>query len=160
MGDYQAASASVARAIELYHQLGYPLGEAEALNTAGDLALASARLSDARASYEKAHKIAVAMQSLPKRHSLWKASANVTCATETSRRCGTTAPSLGHLRANRGTGDAHQAESSMQEMRIATSLIHAVSSPEVGEFVGVVVAGITEGGPRVGEPGEPGRGTT
>jgi tetratricopeptide (TPR) repeat protein len=65
MGDYQAASASVARAIELYHQLGYPLGEAEALNTAGELALASARLSDARASYEKAHKIAVAMQSLP-----------------------------------------------------------------------------------------------
>ena len=64
-GDHQAASASLARAIELHRELGYPLGEAEALNAAGELSLASGRFPEARASYEKARKIAVAMQSRP-----------------------------------------------------------------------------------------------
>jgi tetratricopeptide (TPR) repeat protein len=65
IGDCQAASANLTKAIELNRELGYPLGEAQALNTAGDLSLDLARLSDARAKYEKAREIAVAMQSLP-----------------------------------------------------------------------------------------------
>jgi hypothetical protein len=46
----------------------------------------------------------------------------------------------------------------MQEVRVATSLIHAVSSPEVGgELIRVVVAGVAEGGPGVGDLGSEGK---
>ena len=64
-GDHQAASASLPRAIELHRELGSPLGEADALNTAGELSLAAARLPEARVRYDKARTIAVAMQSHP-----------------------------------------------------------------------------------------------
>ena len=42
-GDYPAATASHARALKLYRDLGNRLGEANALNNMGELSLVSAR---------------------------------------------------------------------------------------------------------------------
>jgi tetratricopeptide (TPR) repeat protein len=64
-GDYRAAYANLTRAVELNRELGYPLGEPQALNAAGEFSLELDRLSDARAKHEKARTIAVAVQSRP-----------------------------------------------------------------------------------------------
>jgi hypothetical protein len=48
--------------LELYYDLGYPFGVAQALNTTGELLLKSVLISDARASHEKARTTAIALK--------------------------------------------------------------------------------------------------
>ena len=57
-GDHDAASASLRRALELYTELGVRNGEAEVLNTTGELLLASGQAAPALAHFQRALRIA------------------------------------------------------------------------------------------------------
>jgi Tfp pilus assembly protein PilF len=63
--DYPAAAASLARALQLYRDLGERPGEAQALNHQGELSLASGEPAEARDRYEEALAIAVSIAARP-----------------------------------------------------------------------------------------------
>ena len=57
-GDYPAAAASHQQALELFHDLGEPLGQAEALNRLGELSLRMTDTGQARGQHTQALGIA------------------------------------------------------------------------------------------------------
>jgi tetratricopeptide (TPR) repeat protein len=57
-GDHDAAAASLRRSLELYTELGVRNGEAEVLNTTGQLLLASGQPAPALAHFKQALRIA------------------------------------------------------------------------------------------------------
>jgi len=57
-GEYGAASASLQQALELYRELGSPLGEADVLNSLGELLSRTTRTHGARGHHTRALAIA------------------------------------------------------------------------------------------------------
>lgn len=62
-GDNAEAAANLNRAREIYHDIGYRLGEAEALNAIGELMFTTGAIAESRARHEEALAIATAITS-------------------------------------------------------------------------------------------------
>jgi Tfp pilus assembly protein PilF len=65
MGDYITAAATLADALRLYRDLGIRGGEAEVLNTMGEMRLAADAPADGRVYHEEALALARTIESLP-----------------------------------------------------------------------------------------------